>query len=201
MGFFEPIGSGFAAGIAMSFMLGTVFFSIIQNSIQDGWRAGAKIALGVVVCDMLFLGFVLAGDTYIQILSGYKKEIAIIGGGFLILLGVFTMFTKVKAEKVVQSTGKYMLNGFLLNFLNPVNFAFWVSLSTILGAEANYALSDKMYFFSASVLAIFLSEVGIAFGASRIKTWMTETRLKRLNQIVGLAFIGFGIRLIWGFVL
>lgn len=200
MGILEPILAGFAAGMAMSLMLGTVFFSIVQHSIKDNWKAGMKIALGVVVCDLLFLALVLAGDRYIQMLSAYNTQIALIGGVFLIVLGVLSFIKKHKENQVEMNVGKYMLNGFLLNFLNPVNFAFWVSLSTVLGAEANYNLSDKMYFFSFSVLAIFLSEVAIAFGASKIKNWMTIKRQQRLNQFVGVIFIGFGIRLLWQFL-
>jgi threonine/homoserine/homoserine lactone efflux protein len=181
-------------------MLGTVFFSIIQNSIKDNWKAGVKIAMGVVVCDLLFLLLVLAGDKYIQMLSGYKKEIAIIGGLFLVILGLVTVLKKQKLEVAINSTGKYVLNGFLLNFLNPVNFAFWVSLSTILGTEQNYDLNYKMYFFSFAVLAIFLSESLIAYGASKIKRWMTPRKLQTLYWIVGSVFIGFGLKLAWEFL-
>jgi threonine/homoserine/homoserine lactone efflux protein len=200
MGILGPIFSGFSAGMAMSLMLGTVFFSIIQNSIKDNWKAGVKIAMGVVVCDLLFLLLVLAGDKYIQMLSGYKKEIAIIGGLFLVILGLVTVLKKQKLEVAINSTGKYVLNGFLLNFLNPVNFAFWVSLSTILGTEQNYDLNYKMYFFSFAVLAIFLSESLIAYGASKIKRWMTPRKLQTLNWIVGSVFIGFGLKLVWEFL-
>lgn len=200
MGILGPIFSGFGAGMAMSLMLGTVFFSIIQNSIKDNWKAGVKIAMGVVVCDLLFLLLVLAGDKYIQMLSGYKKEIAIIGGLFLVILGLVTVLKKQKLEVTINSTGKYVLNGFLLNFLNPVNFAFWVSLSTILGTEQNYDLNYKMYFFSFAVLAIFLTESLIAYGASKIKRWMTPKKLQILNWIVGSVFIGFGVKLVWEFL-
>mgnify|MGYP001099848671 CR=1 FL=1 len=200
MGIFHPIGTGFLAGMAMSLMLGTVFFSIIQNSIRDNWKAGVKIALGVVICDLFFLFLVLAGDKYIQMLSEYKKEIALVGGVFLIALGLISIIKKPKEENHLFSTRKYVANGFLLNFLNPVNFAFWVTLSTLLGAEQNYDLNYKMLFFSFAVLAIFITESFISYGASKLKNLMTAHRLRILNIIVGLLFAGFGVKLIWDFI-
>ena len=201
MGIFHPIGTGFLAGIAMSLMLGTVFFSIIQNSIRDNWRAGVKIALGVVICDLFFLLLVLAGDKYIQMLSVYKREIALVGGVFLIVLGLISIIKKPKEDNYISSTRKYVVNGFLLNFLNPVNFAFWVTLSTVLGTRDGYDLNYKMLFFSFAVLAIFLTEASISYGASKLKSLMTTHRLRILNVLVGLVFVGFGLYIIGELVL
>ena len=197
MGIFEPILYGFGAGMAMSLMLGTVFFSIIQNSIKDNWKAGVKIAMGVVICDVFFLALVIAGEKYIKMLSSYKTEIAVIGGIFLIALGLVSIFKKQKEMDQSTNSRKYIANGFLLNFLNPVNFAFWVTLSTLLGTEKGYELDSKLLFFSFSILAIFITESFISYGASRLKNWMTSKRMTILNILVGLLFVGFGVKLIW----
>lgn len=189
--------------MALSVMLGTVFFSIVKNSIQTGWKSGSKIALGVVICDILFLAVVIAGEKYISMLNSYEQEIAITGGIFLILLGVYTAYSKVKTD-VDQlketSTTKLMLNGFLLNFLNPVNFAFWVSLSTILGSKWEYSFPNKLEFFSMAILGIFSTETLISVMASRISKWMNPKRLKFMNYIVGVAFVLLGIKLLIEYV-
>jgi L-lysine exporter family protein LysE/ArgO len=195
----HPLLAGILAGMALSVMLGTVFFSIVKNSIQSGWKSGSKIALGVVLCDIIFLTVVMAGERYISMLNTFEKEIAIVGGFFLILLGLATAFKKVtdNVETLNKNgTVKYMANGFLLNFLNPVNFAFWVSISTLLGSKWEYEYSDKMEFFSMAIVGIFATETGISILASKISRWMNPKRLRIMNYVVGAAFVLLGIKLI-----
>ncbi len=89
----------------------------------------------------------------------------------------------------------YFMNGFLLNLVNPVNFFSWLAISTMLTIRFAYTLNDKAYFFGASLVSIFFVEVLVAFGASKIKRWITANIFKLINQVSGLIFIGVGLKL------
>ena len=51
----EILMYGFLTGMVMSVMLGTVFFALVQNSIDYGFRTGIFIALGVIASDLLLI--------------------------------------------------------------------------------------------------------------------------------------------------
>jgi len=62
--------------------------------------------------------------------------------------------------------------------MNPANAAWWLSLYSI--APMNqYAIESKVVFGIAAIIAIFLSEVGIAYSALFLKRWLSEANIKK----------------------
>jgi threonine/homoserine/homoserine lactone efflux protein len=193
------LGKGLLFGMGMSLMLGTVFFSLIQNSIQNGWRKGALIAVGVVVSDFIFISLALFGVNWIE--PG-QNNMWIQGAAVVLLLGLGLSMFREKQPKVVSPQtrlGKalyYTLNGFLLNILNPVNFVFWAGLATVARTTWGYDTDRLMVFFSGCLIAIFGTEVLISFLAHRIKNFLNASMLKWINWITGMAFIGIAIYMV-----
>lgn len=205
MHWFNCILQGLLTGLILSLMLGTVFFSLIKNSINSGYRTGIYIAAGVVICDMVFIALALLSTGFAHFLETQQVLISRLGGGILIAMSI-NMFvhSKPKADigSTFQSSGKNILyfigNGFLLNALNPVNFFSWLTISTLLKVKLQYNLNDQIAYFSACLLSIFIVEIGIAYFASRLKKWMTDKIVQRINQISALVFAVVGIKLLFG---
>ena len=194
---------GLATGFVLSMMLGTVFFALIRNSISFGYKTGIFIALGVILCDILFISLALASQPFAEFLSTYKNEISVGGGVVLMVMGLLMFFKSEPSLQEGKAFGQgskwyYIGNGFLLNVVNPVNFFSWLGISSFLTIKYQYGISDKTLFFTASLLSIFLAEVGIAFFASKLKRWISPKSLKRINQVSGLVFLGVGIKLAFG---
>ncbi|MES2616448.1 MAG: LysE family transporter [Bacteroidota bacterium] len=201
MHLFHVIGEGLLTGAALSLMLGTVFFSLLRNSLQYGYKTGFYIASGVIVCDIMFIALALLSHQFALFLKTYQVTLSVIGGCILVIMGLI-MFIKAAPKTMsegnlieAKSSWYYFFNGFLLNLLNPVNFFSWLAISTMLTIRFNFTIVDKSYFFGASLVSIFAVEILIAVGASKIKRWITPLILKRINQISGLIFIGIGIKL------
>lgn len=201
MHYLNCLWQGMATGFALSLMLGTVFFSLIRNSIQHGYQSGVFIALGVIICDIAFIVLALLSQGFADFLSLYKKPLSILGGCILIVMGLWIFIKsnpKVQEGKAFKK-GNFLYfigNGFLLNVLNPVNFFSWLVISSYLSIEYNYELNEKVVFFVACLFSIFMAEFGIAFFASKLKKIITPLILKRIDQISALVFIGIGIKLI-----
>lgn len=197
------IGRGLMTGFILSLMLGTVFFSLIRNSITYGHKTGIYIALGVVICDVIFITLALLSQPFADFLNLYKRPISIGGGVLLSIMGIWMFIKsnpKIQEGKELKAGNAlyYIGNGFLLNALNPVNFFSWLVVSSYLTIEYDYTLADKSIFFMACLLSIFIAETGIAASASKLRRWVTPIVLKRINQISALVFIGFGLKLILG---
>ncbi|KOY87011.1 hypothetical protein AD998_13440 [bacterium 336/3] len=191
---------GFGTGIVLSLMLGTVFFALIQNSVDYGYKSGVLIALGVIFSDVLFISGALLGTSFLPTIPNLSFYTSLVGGGLLIALGLVSVFKK--EPKIAYPKTKfgniiyYFTTGFLLNVLNPVNFFFWVAIAAKLTSE-NYTQTERVLFFVGCLLAIFSTEVGISFSASKLRKLFTAKVLRNINVVSGVVFVGFGIKLLY----
>ncbi len=184
---------GFVTGVLLCLTFGTVFFSLVQNSVDNGYRSGMKIALGVVVCDAIFVFFAIFGTALLPHIEGFETWMAGAGIIFLLVLGLNNLFRN--QPQIVYPKSRfgnfifYFSTGFLLNGLNPVNFISWVTIATYVRSTLHYGTDQLSLFFGMSLLAILLTESGIALSAHRLKRIFTPRAVKIFNQVTGLVFI------------
>lgn len=201
----HPVLWGLAAGFTMSLMLGTVFFSLLQVSIHQGYKHGVAIAAGVIGCDILFL--VLALGFSEAVADFYQKNqatMAWVGCAALVILGFIQILRKpahARAEGGRKHLGyiQCAMRGFLLNLVNPGNLILWV---VALNNPVTMGLStpQKIQFAAAGLLAIFLTESGVSFAAQQLRRWATPAHLHKLDLFVGLVFILAGLRMAWTYL-
>ena len=202
MHFVNCVLEGLLTGLVLSLMLGTVFFSLIRNSIAFGHRSGAFIALGVILCDVIFISLAIASSNFAQFLSTYQSEVSIIGGTVLIVMGAVMFFKATPKDtegKLFEKQHKMTLylvgTGFILNAVNPVNFFSWLSISSVLRIKMHYNNQDLILYFTACLFSIFIVELGIAYFASKLKNIMQAKTVKFINQIAAAVFVIVGIKL------
>ncbi len=189
----EALFYGTLTGIALCLTFGTVFFSLIQNSVDNGFRTGVKIALGVFVSDIIFVFCAIFGTTFLPDISNFQHWIAAGGIVFLLILGVNNFingqpniaYPKTRFGNLLY----YFTTGFLLNALNPVNFITWVTIATYIRSNLHYHMGQVTVFFTASVIAVFLVECAIAFYANKLKRFFTPKVVLIFNRVTGIVFI------------
>jgi threonine/homoserine/homoserine lactone efflux protein len=189
---------GFITGMLMSIMLGTVFFALVQNSIDHGFKTGVFIAIGVISSDVLLISLSWFNAELIPEGSTTDLIVRLCGGIFLLLYGLSNLLKKDKASfpKTEQKrVVKFISMGFFLNALNPGNYIGWLAITTQIKTVAQYSLSDSVFYFSAALGAIFVMECLIARGAAFLKPYITERFLALVNKTVGVLFIAFAIAL------
>ncbi len=201
MKYLEALLAGLGTGIVLSLMLGTVFFAIIHYSIKLGYKKGLSIAIGVIISDAIFIGICLFGSHYIPFIQSYEQTVKWIGGILVILLGIFQILNRKKPHTNVNaskagSIAYFIGNGFLLNFLNPVNLVSWFAIYTYLISVLHYTTGMINWYFSGSLIAIFGMEALLAFFAQKMIRYLPEHRLQTLSLWVGILFIALGIVLI-----
>jgi len=186
----------------MSVLLGVIFFMLIQVGIKHDWKKGFTIAAGVISGDILFVIFAIGFTGIIQkFLESNGNAISICGGLVLLIMAV-TTFVQGRGNigigentSGLQNARDFYLKPFIINLLNPANAAWWLGLYSIPPA-LDYDISQKIIFAVGAVSTIFFTEVGVAFGASKLKNLLTKKLLKRVDYVVGTALVFFGIRLI-----
>lgn len=203
-GYLLPFLGGLPTGIIMSFMMGTVFFALINNSINYGPINGVLVAAGVVLSDIIFTAIALFGSQYLPVLDQYEQYVRWIGGLFIIFLGVSQISNQRKLKqgsselKPMRKPLLFVSEGFLLNMLNPMNLVTWVAITAYLTNVYHLNLDQKTYFFAGAVIGIFAAESGISLAAHRLKVFLNSDRLKYLNYSIGALFFLFGFLLLIG---
>jgi L-lysine exporter family protein LysE/ArgO len=199
MDFVIPFLKGLATGMGLSMALGTVFFAIIHHSIQRGYKAGVKIAAGVLVSDVLFVSLVMSGSFLSSFLDKYEQEASITGASILSLFGLVQVLYHRKVPPVTVDTQgsdwTLYLKGFFLNVINPVNFFVWVLISVTL-LTYGYETPQMIAFFSGTILSIFLTESALALFAASMSRWLTDSVKKTLQRVSGFVFLMIGLYLL-----
>jgi L-lysine exporter family protein LysE/ArgO len=190
-----PILLGFSAGILLGLGFGSVFFALIQDSIDFGWRTGVKISLGVIIGDFLLITLAFFGTSFLPNIPHFGTYARIIGAVLLIGLGI-SNFRKTAAKPTPKGSSKfgkflyYSVKGFLLNVLNPSNFLSWVVASAALKSY-NYENFEEILFFVACIFSIFLTECAISYFSFKIKDKFTHESIHKFK--IGTAFVFFGV--------
>jgi threonine/homoserine/homoserine lactone efflux protein len=194
----EILMYGFLTGMVMSVMLGTVFFALVQNSIDYGCRTGIFIALGVIASDLLLITLSWFNAELIPPGGTTDLIVRICGALFLLFYGLSNLLKKDKAA-YPQTEKKQLLKfssmGFLLNILNPGNYIGWLAVTTQLKTVAKYEVAQATIYFIGALSAIFLMECLISWSASFLKPYITDRFLQLVNRLIGVLFIAFAIAL------
>jgi L-lysine exporter family protein LysE/ArgO len=192
---------GLATGILLCSTFGTVFFSLVQTSVDNGFRDALKIVCGVIVCDILFVFFAIYGTAMLPQIPHFEKWLAGAGITFLSAMGLASLFRGqpklVYPKTRVGNFLYYFTTGFLLNGLNPVNFISWFTLATYVRSSLHYSHNQVLVFFATSLLGVFGTESLIAYFAKKFQRLFTPVRILWFNRITGLVFLFIAAQLLY----
>ncbi len=198
----SEIKEAIIVGIFLAFMIGPVFFMLIQTSITKGFRAAFMFDLGVVFGDILFLLIAYFGSRTILLKIKEFPYLFIFGGIIMIAYGVI-MFLNHKQKRIVQDEKlviktksnffQLFLNGFFLNIINVGVLGFWVGMILIYGARFEMNEKKIFWFFITALLTYLVIDMGKILLAKKLREKMTPSIIYKLKQIMGIILIIFGL--------
>jgi len=196
----EAILQGIGAGILFSFLTGPVFFSMIKTSIEKGFKAGFSLAIGVVFSDIIFISLTIFSSQFVNYNAAYNEYIGIIGGLFLLGVGLYYLVNKVKvnyetAEILKVRRSGYIIKGFLMCLLSPTTLMFWIMVGGVVSAQLHYDMDEKVVFFIVAMSAQLFVDFIKTYYAAKLRYRIKEKNIKVLNRIAGAVIIIFALRL------
>lgn len=207
----EPILKGLLLGLILSISVGPVVFAIIKQSLTNGHKAGYVFVAGVSASDMVLLFICNVFTSLFAIVLNHKTTIALLGAGFLLLMGLYTLiFKKIKIENIGDDKQKTMkwhnllgffASGFLMNTLNPSVFLFWFAWTAAIGnsaGETNNPNTYKLIVFGTCLGFVMLSDLAKVALASTLRPRLTEKNLVWINRISGIIILIFSAVLFYG---
>jgi threonine/homoserine/homoserine lactone efflux protein len=190
---------GLLMGVVPVFFVGPVLFTLLAASLEAGFWAGAQVALGIAVSDVVAIALCAAGVGPLLTQPWGQWALELAGG--LILLG-FGVVMAASAAKVAapeakrSSGGRRFLAGFAVNFVNPFVFTFWIGAIGGLGAKEGLSIGTLVPFFGGMVTTILVTDLMKAGAASALQQRLSGPGLTWARRISGVLLAGAGLWLL-----
>jgi len=190
-------------GFFTAFIMGPVFWVLLETSITKGFKAAVAFDLGVMLADVCFIGVCYLGSFQLLEEDQNKQGLFVLGGTILLLYGLFSWINRNKKNKdqpeIQESKENYFglaAKGFAINILNVGVFIFWGGVTIVSSPASGKSFTSFVLFFSIVLLSYFITDLLKISVANRFKSLLTGKGIVIVNSVVSLILIVSGLVLI-----
>ena len=195
---FSLLYKGISIGFAIAAPVGPIGVLCIRRTIAQGRKIGFVSGLGAASADLIYGCIAGFGLTFIsQFLVEQQNILGLVGGIFLLYLGIKTFFTKASQEPT-ENTEKGLFSAYLSTFFltltNPLTILSFVAIFAgmgIVNADGDYL--SALLLVSGVFVGSMLWWMLLSGGASFFQKKMNEKGLSWLNKISGVIIASFGV--------
>ena len=209
----QDILSGIPLGIFLSFMVGPVFFVLLETSALKGFRAALVFDMGVVLADIVFIS--IAYFSSYRLIQSIQNDpaIYIFGGILMLTYGVISFVKTKRASKILDNSDEkfdkidaeirkknyfgLFVKGFLLNFINVGVLLFWFLILITIGPKLELDNSRMIVFFGTVIITYIIIDLGKILLAKQLKHKMTPSTILKMKKIISIILIIFGFVLMF----
>lgn len=190
-------------GFFTAFIMGPVFWVLLETSITKGFKAAVAFDLGVMLADVCFIGVCYLGSFQLLEDEQNKQGLFVLGGTILLLYGLFSWINRAKKSKdqpdIQESKENYFglaAKGFAINILNVGVFIFWGGVTIVSSPTSGKSFTSFVLFFSIVLLSYFITDLLKISVANRFKTLLSGKGIVIVNSIISLILVVSGVVLI-----
>ena len=198
----QDLSAAIPLGFLLAFMVGPVFFVLLETAALKGFRAALIFDIGVITADVFFICIAYFSTNRILVNIKNDPGLFIFGGMLLATDGVISYLkaNKISIDEtqhptVIMSRRNYLgllLKGFLLNFINIGVLGFWLGMLLFAGPTLDMD-PERIFFFFASILATYLIiDVFKMLLAKRLRSRLTPKRVMLFKKGISIAMMVFG---------
>lgn len=203
----NDILSAIPLGFFLSFMIGPVFFVLLETSVVKGFRAAVMFDLGVVLADVVFI--LIAFFSSYRLIQSIKNDPALfIFGGLVMLTYGIISFIKNKKEskkgideidpKELAKTNylSLFIKGFFLNFINIGVLGFWLAILITIGPQLELKPSRMITFFSTLIVSYFVTDIFKILLAKQLRNKLNPKNILLIKKFISIVLIICGVVLL-----
>lgn len=202
----QDILSAILPGIVLSFMIGPVFFVLLETSVVKGIKAAIIFDLGVILADIVFILIAYLGSY--RLIETIKDDPAlfIFGGLVMFSYGLITFLKHKKGSKNIDPENPVELaktnyfglfaKGFFLNFINVGVLGFWLVVLLSVGPELQLEASRMITFFATLIATYFLVDVGKILLAKQLRNKLNPKNILLIKNAISLILAVSGMVLL-----
>jgi threonine/homoserine/homoserine lactone efflux protein len=188
---------GIIIGFAIAAPVGPIGVLCIRRTLAEGRASGFVSGLGAATADAVYGATAAFGLSLItDFLLGGASWLRLVGGAFLLFLGVKTLFAR-PAERAAEARGGGLpgayASTFFLTLTNPTTILSFAAIFAGLGVTgANDALSAALL-----VLGVFLGSAAwwlvLSGGTGLFRPKLSAGGLRWVNRVSGTIIAAFGV--------
>ncbi len=204
----KDILSAIPLGFFLSFMIGPVFFVLLETSVVKGFRAAIFFNLGVVLADIVFI--TIAFFSSYRLIQTIKDDPAlfIFGGLVMLTYGIISFIntskeankTKIDEEDPIElAKNNYVtlfFKGFFLNFINIGVLGFWLAILLTIGPQLELKASRMLTFFSTLIISYFITDIFKILLAKQLRSKLNPKNILSIKKLISIILIVSGIFLL-----
>jgi threonine/homoserine/homoserine lactone efflux protein len=189
-------------GLSIAAPVGPIGVLCIRRTLAGGFRLGLLSGLGAACADALYGSIAAFGLTALsEVLVRQQDAMRLIGGAFLLVLGVRAFLAKPGGEPTAEDSRSLLgalASTFLLTLTNPMTILSFTGIFAGLGLA-----SSGGDFLAAGTMVggVFLGSAAwwvILSGAvSLLRSKVHSSHLQWVNRISGLVILSFGVAAIY----
>ena len=196
--------SAISIGFFLSFVLGPVFFVLIETSISKGFKAAITLNSGVILSDIIFI--IIGYFSSKQLVENINNQhgLFVLGGVVLVIYGVFIFINRNKKDKRIKieaAKENYLnlfLKGFGLNIINIAVLMFWVGVILVVVPTLQNNNSIGVFSFFSTILATyFCTDIVKILIAKRVSSAINTENTSMIKIILSLILFISGIVIIY----
>ncbi len=190
--------TGIMIGLAVAAPVGPIGVLCINRTLKYNLKAGVASGIGAAVADAIYgciAGFGLVSIS--SFLLDYEAIIRLLGGGFLIYLGIKSWRSKPNinpAQDLANNIWKDFLSTFLLTLTNPATIMSFIAIFAgfgIVDENANYLSALSLV--SGVFIGSLLWWLSLCSVIQVIRHKISNKVALRINQVSGLILLIFGL--------
>ena len=201
----EDLLTAIPLGFFLSFMIGPVFFVLLETSVVKGFRAAMVFNIGVVLADVIFI--MIAYFSSVRLIEKIKGDPALfIFGGLVMLTYGIIAFIKTKKPKrnidpedpielAKKNYFKLFVKGFFLNFINIGVLGFWLAIIIAMGPKLETP-SRMLSFFSSVIICYFVTDIFKVLLAKQLRSKLNPLNIMRIKKASCVVLIISGVFLL-----
>lgn len=203
MNYTSAVIQGIVLGLFIAISVGPTLFAVIRYSMHQSYKAGLAFVVGVSLSDIVYVFLANVATDSLKFLSKHQKEVALIGSGLFIIMGLYGFFKKYKPQKpprtskelqISSSTyAKIGMSGFVMNALNPGVIIYWMGAATLVSNESP---AIRFVLFGTCLGLVLTVDFLKVFLAEKIRTKLTLRKIMYLNKTSSLIILGLGLVLL-----
>ena len=204
----QDILSAIPLGFFLSFMIGPVFFVLLETSVVKGFRAAIFFDLGVVLADIVFI--TIAFFSSYRLIQSIKDDPAlfIFGGLVMLTYGIISFVNNRKEARKIKideedpvelAKNNYFtlfVKGFFLNFINIGVLGFWLAILITIGPQLELKTSRMLTFFTALIVTYFVTDIFKILLAKQLRSKLNQKNILLIKKFISIVLIISGIFLL-----
>jgi threonine/homoserine/homoserine lactone efflux protein len=192
---------GLLMGVVPAFFVGPVLFTLLAAALDEGFAAGAQVAVGIAVSDVVAVAVCSAGLGPLLTQPWGQWALQVAGGVILAGFGAVLVATARRAAdpsvpRRRAGAGRHVAAGFLVNFVNPFVFTFWIGALGGLGARADLQPASVAAFFGGMITTILATDLLKAWAAGALQRHLSGPILVGARRASGVLLAGAGLFLL-----